>query len=159
MNEPTRKPRPPTPTFPNYDHDLVAWALGNAALLRAGRLGEIDADHLAEELEDLGKSERRALCSHIRVLLMHLLKSQYQPGLRRASWRVSIDNARREIQVILEDSPSLRRAVPECIEREYPSARRNAITETGLPDDHLPVDCPYRADEALAAEFWPSPGP
>lgn len=141
--------------YPDYDDDLVAWALANADLLRTGRLSQIDANHLAEELEDLGKSERRALCSHIRVLVAHLLKWQYQPGLRGASWRLSIENARREIQVILEDSPSLRSTAPSCLEKEYRSARRHAIIETGLPEDHFPASPPYMIDQVLAEDFWP----
>ena len=87
---------------------MVAWALANAALLREGRVAEVDIAHIVEELEDLGKSERRALASHLRVLLAHLLKWQFQPGLRGPSWRLSIDNTRRDIQLILDDSPSLR---------------------------------------------------
>ncbi len=134
---------------------MVAWALANAALLREGRVAEVDIAHLVEELEDLGKSERRALASHLRVLLAHLLKWQFQPGLRGASWRLRIDNARRDIQVILDDSPSLRRSLEETIAKEYPSARRNAVTETGLPADQFPNACPYAADQVLHADFWP----
>ena len=77
-----------------YDRDLYAWAVANADLLRAGRITEIDAVHIAEELEDRGKSERRALGSHLRILIQHLLKSQCQPELRGTSWQLSILNAR-----------------------------------------------------------------
>ena len=150
-----RAPADPMHAYPEYDDDLVAWALANADLLRKGQLSQIDADHLAEELEDLGKSERRALCSHIRVLMMHLLKWQFQPGLRGASWRLTIANARREVQVILEDSPSLRRVTATCLEKEYPSARKHAIIEMGLPEDQLPASPPYTIDQVLAEDFWP----
>jgi hypothetical protein len=154
MGDPWPKPPPPAAAFPDYEQDLVAWALANATLLREGRLSEIDADHLAEELEDLGKSERRALCSHIRVLVLHLLKWQFQPGLRGPSWRLSVENARREIQVILEDSPSLKTATEICLHREYPSARRNAVIETGLPDDRFPASPPYTVEQVLDEGFW-----
>lgn len=134
---------------------MVAWALANAALLREGRVAEVDVAHILEELEDLGKSERRALAGDLRVLLAHLLKWQFQPGLRGPSWRLSIDNARRDIQLILDDSPSLRRLLEEAIAKEYPSARRNAVTETGLTPDQFPNICPYAADQVLRADFWP----
>lgn len=155
MGDPQRRPGPSARAYPEYDDDLVAWALANAALLRAGQLSEVDADHLAEELEDLGKSERRALCSHIRILVQHLLKWQLQPGLQGPSWRLSIENARREIQTILEDSPSLRAVADSCLEKEYPSARRNAVIETGLPEGLFPASCPYGAEQVLAEDFWP----
>ncbi|WP_295622939.1 DUF29 domain-containing protein, partial [uncultured Lamprocystis sp.] len=118
-----------------YESDLVAWAEANAALLRQRRLAEIDVDHIAEELEDLGKSERRALGSHLRNLLLHLLKWEFQPSRRGTSWQRSIISARREIAVILEDSPSLVGSVPTLILREYPSARRLAAIETKLQAD------------------------
>ena len=76
--------------LPDYEQDLLAWAEANACLLRAGRLSEVDAEHIAEELEDVGKSERRALRSHLRNLMLHLLKWQFQPGLRGPRWRRSI---------------------------------------------------------------------
>ena len=85
----------------------------------------------------------------------HLLKWQFQPGLRGVSWRLSIENARREIRVILDDSPSLVRETGICLEREYSSARKNAIIETGLPDDQFPTSPPYTIDQILAEGFWP----
>jgi Domain of unknown function DUF29 len=154
MGDLQQRPVGPRQAYPDYDQDLVAWALANADLLRNGRLSEIDAAHLAEELEDLGKSERRALCSHIRVLLLHLLKWQFQPGLRGPSWRLSIENARREIQVILEDSPSLSAATQVCLDKEYPTARRSAVIETGLAEDRFPASSPYTVAQVLDEDFW-----
>ena len=100
--QPLSEPRPD-----RYEADLVAWAEANAALLRQGRLAEIDVEHIAEELEDVGKSERRALGSHLRNLMLHLLKWEFQDTRRGVSWQRSIHSARREIAVILADSPSL----------------------------------------------------
>jgi hypothetical protein len=141
--------------LPGYDEDLVAWARTNAALLRSGHLEEIDAANLAEELDDLGKSERRALCSHIRVLLLHLLKWQFQAKRRSRSWQSSIVNARREIQVIVEDSPSLRSEIAYCGHREYPSARRLAAIETGIDKQTFPHDGPYTSVQLLDDGFFP----
>jgi hypothetical protein len=155
MGDPQGKPVSAARAFPAYDADLVAWALANAALLREGRLSEIDAEHLAEELEDLGKSERRALCSHLRVLVLHLLKWQFQPGLRGPSWRLSIENTRREIQIILEDSPSLKEVTETCLQKEYVLACRNAVIETGLPEEHFPSALPYTVEQVLTEDFWP----
>jgi hypothetical protein len=141
--------------YPAYDDDLVGWASANAALLRAGRLSQVDALHLAEELEDLGKSERRSLASHVCDLMQHLLKWQFQPGLRGPSWRLAVNNARAAVAEILEDSPSLRPALPYLIRKGYPLARRNALAETGLPEGTLPSDCPYTTDQLLEDVFWP----
>lgn len=150
------KAQPPSLTsYRDYDSDLVAWAEDNAALLRAGRLSEIDAHNLAEELEDLGKSERRALDSHLRVLVSHLLKWQHQPGLRGASWRLSIRNARAAIGGILRDSPSLVRELAPRLSGIYDLARDNAIGETGLPEAVFPPDCPYPVERVLSDDFWP----
>jgi hypothetical protein len=141
--------------YPAYDDDLVGWAAANAALLRAGRLSQVDRLHLAEELDDLGKCERRSLTSHLGNLMLHLLKWQFQPGLRGPSWRLSVNNARAAAAEILEDSPSLRPALPALIGKAYPLARRNALAETGLPEATFPNDCPYAIDQLLDDGFWP----
>ncbi|SDX18733.1 protein of unknown function DUF29 [Thiocapsa roseopersicina] len=142
-------------SYPAYDDDLVGWAAANAALLRAGCLSQVDALHLAEELEDLGKSERRSLTSHLGNLMLHLLKWQFQPGLRGPSWRLSVNNARAAAAEILDDSPSLRPALPALIDKAYPLARRNALAETGLPEATFPQDCPYAIEQLLDDGFWP----
>jgi hypothetical protein len=136
-----------------YDKDLYSWAKHNAALLRDGRLSEIDIEHIAEELEDMGKSEQRALASHIRNLLLHLLKWKYQPGLRGAGWELSISNSRDAINDILADSPSLQPGFPALMERMYPRARKGARIETGLPDTIFPEECPFSAEQVLTEGF------
>jgi hypothetical protein len=143
--------------LPDYEQDLVAWAEANACLLRAGRLSEVDAEHIAEELEDVGKSERRALGSHLRNLMLHLLKWQFQPGLRGPSWRRSLQNSRQEIQVVLTASPSLRSRVQDLVADEYPRALRLAVTETGLPERAFPTDCPYAIEQLLDEDWLPDP--
>lgn len=155
MSNSQKAVRPPRPACRDYEADLVGWAIDNAALLRAGRLSEIDAAHLAEELEDLGKSERRSLGSHLRVLVTHLLKWQYQPGLRGASWRLSVLNARAAIRGILADSPSLVPEAPRQLEANYHLARANAIGETGLAEAIFPSTCPYSIEQVLSDGFWP----
>lgn len=138
-----------------YDRDFYSWALHNAELLKARRFSEVDVDHLVEELEDVGKSERRALESHIRNLLLHLLKWQYQPQLCSSSWRQSIRNARLGVLKIIKDSPSLRPQIQPMIGDEYPNARADAVDETGLRDEVFPESCPYTEFALLSPEFWP----
>ena len=147
---PTRHPDPCL-----YDEDFYAWAMATAALLRQRRFAEIDIAHLAEELEDMGKRERRALESHIRNVTLHLLKWRYQSRKRRASWRQSIRNGRIEIHKLLRDSPSLAGQVSHILDDEYPAARADAIDETGLTGDIFPVRCSFTAEQVLGAEFWP----
>lgn len=141
--------------MPDYEQDLVAWAEANARLLRTGRLAEVDAEHIAEELEDVGKSERRALGSQLRNLMLHLLKWQFQAGLRGPSWRRSIQNSRQEIQIVLADSPSLATQVAQMVGQEYPRALRLAVTETALPAQGFPAECPYSAEQLLDEDWLP----
>ena len=139
-----------------YEEDLYAWALKNAALLRAGRVSEIDVQHLAEELEDMGKSERRALRSQLHNLLLHLLKWQFQPSHRGVSWKLLLRNARHRIGIIIEDSPSLRPQIQVLILKEYPTARLDAIDETGLPEASFPQTCPYTLEQVIDIAYFPS---
>ncbi len=143
------------PDLPGYEQDLVAWAFANARLLREGRFDSLDAENIAEELEDLGRSEKRALASHLRVLLLHLLTWQAQPARRGPSWRRSIRNARQEIEEIVAESPSLAQRLPEMIAQAYPKALESAIDEIGLPSNRFPPRCRFRQDELLSSTFWP----
>jgi len=137
-----------------YDEDFYDWTISTALLLRQRRFAEIDIAHLAEEVEDMGKRERRALESHIRNVTLHLLKWQYQPEKRAASWRQSIRNGRIEIQKLLRDSPSLASHILQILEDEYPAARADAIDETGLAEATFPAQYPFTAEQVLATEFW-----
>ena len=140
-----------------YERDFYTWTQTTAALIRAGTGSDIDRETLAEEVESLGISQRHALGSHLKNLVMHLLKWHYQPSRRQTghSWRSSIDNARDEIAMILEDSPSLRREVPGLLARRYSTACRLAHDETGLPLATFPETCPWTVAQILEADFWP----
>jgi hypothetical protein len=141
-----------------YEQDYARWLFENAALLRAGRLEGLDAENIAEELEDMGRSEGRTVRSHFRVLITHLLKWEYQADQRSSGWRGSIYNARRTIERRLRESPSLRRRLQEFIADVYPDAVFNAANETGLPESTFPERCPYSIDELLSTDFWPAAG-
>ena len=140
-----------------YDDDFYAWTQEQAALLREGAVHELDLVHLAEEIESLGKSDRRALGSHLRNLVLHLLKWHYQPSGRLTghSWQSSIRNARAEIAVLLEDSHGLQHDVAGLLARWYPLARLDAADEKGLPLATFPPTCPWEPAHVLAADFWP----
>lgn len=114
-----------------YLTDFNLWIDKTAQLLREQRWHEIDVVHLIEEIEDLGKSERRSLSSQLTRLLLHLLKWQYQPQRRSDSWLDSITDARTQIELAIEDSPSLRNYPAEKLEESYTRSpvvlRRNKL--------------------------------
>ncbi|WP_295454377.1 DUF29 domain-containing protein [uncultured Thiodictyon sp.] len=138
-----------------HDRDFYAWATDSAACLRAGRWAEVDVDQIAEELEDMGKQQKHALAGHLKILILHLLKWRYQPGLRGVSWRRWINNARDEIAELLEDSPSLATKLPEIATRRYPAARSRASLETGLTLETFPAQCPFTVDQLLDPDHLP----
>jgi Domain of unknown function DUF29 len=137
-----------------YDRDFYAWTLTQAEALRVKDWQALDMEHLAEEIEALGKSDRRALQSHLRILLLHLLKIAHQRQ-RRLSWLRSIRNGREAIELVLGDSPSLRRELPDCLAWAYPKARRGAAEETGLPLATFPERCPWNLDQLQDDDFLP----
>jgi hypothetical protein len=139
-----------------YDTDFYAWTQEQAALLRAGKLAEIETEHVAEELESMGASERQALSSRLTELLMHLLKWKYQPERRSSSWVRSINKQRIGIDALLDESPSLKYQLPSRFEKAYPKARRYAAIETGLPLATFPEACPFGVEDTLSPEFWPA---
>jgi hypothetical protein len=140
-----------------YEQDVYAWAQTTAALIRAGKWHEVDTALVAEEVESLAINQKHALGSHLKNLVMHLLKWHYQPSGRAEghSWQTSIINARDEIATILEDSHSLRNAVPTLLARRYPAARRLASAETRLPLGTFPPVCPWTLEQLLDDDFWP----
>jgi len=138
-----------------YERDYSRWLFENARLLREGRLAQADISNIAEELEDMGRSEARALQSHLLVLLTHLLKWQYQSERRSSGWRGSIFNARRAIDRLLKESPSLRQRIPGLVASIYVDATFNAANETGLPEARFPASCPYSFEDLLNTGYWP----
>ncbi len=138
-----------------HDSDFYAWSLEQAALLRAGRVQEADLAAIAEEIESMGKTEKRELVSRLTVLLLHLLKWQGQPAARGNSWRLMVANARDEIADLLADNPSLKTVIDEVTASAYRYARRKAAIEMGLGEDEFPAQCPWSFAEAMDAGFWP----
>ncbi|HEX7360944.1 MAG TPA: DUF29 domain-containing protein [Bryobacteraceae bacterium] len=133
-----------------YESDLVLWAEEQATLLREHKLGQLDAEHIAEEIEGLARRDRREIESRMKVLLAHLLKWRYQPALQSRSWRATIATQQDEIALLLRDSPSLRSHLEQRWSELYLLARRLAVQETGM--ETLPAECPWTLDRVLAAE-------
>ena len=138
-----------------YERDFYAWANEQAALLRAGNLSAADIDHIAEEIESMGRTEKRELESRLTILLLHLLKWRFQPGLRGNSWRLTIKEQRRRVVRHLADNPSLRSQVDAVTASAYGDATLEAERETGLPESAFPAECPWSFQEIMNEEFWP----
>src|SRR5262249_39651531 len=132
-----------------------AWVMHNAALMREGRLAELDTDHLAEEIEDMGKSEKGELISRLTVLLCHLLKWKFQPTLRDHSWKYTIKEQRIRTLERLEDSPSLKYELEKKLESAYKLAVLGAAKETSLEEEDFPQKCPFTLAECLDDTFFP----
>ena len=138
-----------------YDVDFFEWTRRNAELLRAGQVDQADMDHIAEEIEDMGRRDLKELNGRMRVLLIHLLKRQLQPEKRSRSWDSTIVAQRIEIEDDLEQSPSLRRKLGADFKDNYAKAVRRAIVETGLARDRFPAECPFTLEQILDPEFLP----
>ena len=138
-----------------YEKDVVAWAMEQAALLRSGQLSALDIEHIAEEIEDVGKSEKRELASRMAVLLSHLLKWQHQPGRRGSSWTRTLKEQRKAIAAAIRQTPSLKVSLsdPDWLAGVWADAVTKAVDETGL--DSFPEDCPWSMDKVLTEEFFP----
>lgn len=138
-----------------YEADYAQWCAEQGTLLREGRLSDLDRENLAEEIESLGRGDRREIRSRIRVLIAHLLKWEFQPGHRCHSWQSSVSEQRVWIEGIIKDSPSLRRYPAQVFEEAYRDALPVAIRETGLRKSQFPAEPPFTAKQALDGRFWP----
>jgi hypothetical protein len=148
-----------------YDQDLYAWTQEQAARLREGAVHELDLEHLIEEIEDVGHSQRDALASHLLVLLTHLLKlaiaARERPGdLARAGrgWRTTCRTQRRLLDKRLCRNPSLRPTVPEECAEAYAIAREEAATALDVEEAVVPLVCPWTPEQVLEMDFWPQEG-
>jgi hypothetical protein len=138
-----------------YDQDFYAWANEQAALLRAGNLSAADIENIAEEIESMGRGEKRELMSRLTVLLLHLLKWKFQSGFRSKSWIRTIKEQRIALIHHLIDNPSLKSKCSEVVKNAYSVALIGAIDETNLPEEVFPTECPWLFDQIMDATFWP----
>lgn len=139
----------------DYEKDFFAWTMEQARLLRGGDFPAIDAANIAEEIESLGRSDRRELESRLTVLVCHLLKWQKQPDLRSKSWSATIRGQRRQIEKLLRELPSLRPFVGNALNQVYRDACEDAAEETGLAETDFPAECLFSLDDVLARDFLP----
>jgi hypothetical protein len=136
-----------------HEEDLYSWVEEQVALLRAGRLGEIDVDNIAEELSDVGKSEYRALESALALVLAHILRWDHQPERRSRSWDNTIALQRLHALRVLADNPGLKSRREEALRHAYAVARNEASSETDLPRATFPADCPYDWEAVMERPF------
>ncbi len=153
----TRKKRPERPEeFARYDRDLYSWAVEQAALLRSGRVAEADVLNIAEEIDDVGNEQYDKLESALRIILLHLLKWDYQPERRSRSWHLSISIQRKHVLRVLRKNPGLKSVIDEAITEAYEVARIEAAGQTLLEQDVFPIDCPYSRQEIMERPIeWP----
>ena len=145
----------PNPTVSLYDQDFYAWANEQAALLREGKLAAADISHIAQEIESMGKTEKRELVSRLVVLLLHLLKWSFQPERHGSSWEATIRNQRLDVTDHLADNPSLKALLADAVAAAYQRARNSAAAETDLPKRIFPTECPWAFEQFMAEDFWP----
>lgn len=138
-----------------YTTDFYAWTQEQAQLLRDRCWDQVDVENLIEEIESLGRQERRELINRLGILLGHLLKWGFQADRRSNRWRATIREQRRQITRLLQDSPSLKPDLLAALQDAYESGRDLAIEETNLPDEIFPENCPYSFEQAIDAEFFP----
>jgi Domain of unknown function DUF29 len=138
-----------------YDQDFLQWTQQQAEYLQKGYWDDLDIKNLVEELDALGRSEQRELGSYLQVLLMHLLKCQYQSEKRTTSWDITLSNYRDQMQDCLEDTPSLHRFLQDLawVEKYYRRSRRDAAKETQQPLETFPATCPYTLEQMLDPNF------
>ena len=132
-----------------YDTDFVEWTAHTADLLRSGRLSEVDLEHVAEEIEDLGKRDRANVESFVFRILVHQIKRKIQPQRDGSSWRKSITSSQPILSRKLGDSPSLRRFLGNELQNIYRKAIRAAAFETGVEPQGLPETCPFTVDQLI----------
>ncbi|WP_460194393.1 DUF29 domain-containing protein [Thermosynechococcus sp. FA-CM-4201] len=140
-------------TSPLYDTDFYAWTLEQAKLLKAGDFAHLDIAHLVEEIEALGRQERRELENRLGILIGHLLKWDYQPQKRSKSWRATIREQRRAVQKLIHQNPSLQPYLPQAIAEAYESGKDLVVRETPLDYSDLPESCPYPLEKVLDSQF------
>lgn len=139
----------------NYEQDFYGWTQEQAALLRMGRLNDLDIENLIEEIETMGRSEKRELQSRLTILLVHLLKWEHEPARRGRSWQLTIEGQRANCFDVLEDNPSLKSKLDAILSRSYSNTRIMACKETGIDKKDFPATCPWNYDRIMDNDYYP----
>ncbi|MGL5872929.1 MAG: DUF29 domain-containing protein [Xenococcaceae cyanobacterium] len=135
-----------------YDRDFSLWIDTTVEQLKHKKLDNIDWENLIEEIESLGKSEKNALKSNLRILLMHLLKWEFQQDRRSNSWSYTITEHNIRINNAFQDSPSLKSYFADIFDDCYRDARKLAAKQTGLDINIFPVSCPFAREDVLNSD-------
>ena len=138
-----------------YERDYLAWIEATLQRLSQQDYKSVDWENLIEEIADIGRSEKQRIESNLTVLLVHLLKWQYQPKRRSRSWNTSIVEHRIRVKKNLKYSPSLKPFIEEEFLDVYADAIKIAVSETQLPLETFPIDCPYTIAQVLDDSFLP----
>lgn len=138
-----------------YKTDFYAWTQRQVDLLRAEEFEAVDWNNLIEEMETLGRSETHKVESRLIVLIMHLLKWEYQPERQSRSWQNAIAEQRDRLDRLLFKNPTLRARLPDIIEFVYPYAVKKALRETGFVHAPFLPNCPYTEAQILDEMFLP----
>ncbi len=144
---------PDTPAPADYERDFYSWLMEQAGFVREGRWDAVDRNNLAEEIESLGREQFNKLVSALRVLMLHMLKWDYQPDKRTRSWLLSIRVQRNHLHDVLSDNPGLKSRLSEAQRRAYRDARIEAAQETGLDEGEFPATCPYSFEDITSRSF------
>jgi hypothetical protein len=155
MGEFTMQPEPATAADLSglYDEDFFEWTQRNAELLRAGQVRASDIQHIAEEIEDLGKQDLKELYRRTRSLLAHLLVARLQPAKR--SSLISITNERIELHGLFQQSPSLKDRLVNELPDIHAKAVRLAVAKTALGPKHFSAESPFTVEQILDLDFLP----
>ncbi|MFN5514979.1 MAG: DUF29 domain-containing protein [Cyanobacteriota bacterium] len=139
-----------------YDADFNQWLEETANSLKSRNFQALDLENLIEEIESMGRSDKREIKTRLIVLLMHLLKQKYQSQKQTTSWIVTINEQRRQIKAVLKDSPSLKPYLQKELRDCYEDARKDAAKETGLPVATFPLECPFTQAQILDPDYFPN---
>lgn len=142
----------PSDSKAEYDMDFFKWTEKQASLLKKQEFSRLDIANLIEEIESLGRMEKRTLQSYLELLLMHMLKVEFQPEKHTKSWDLSIRNSRQKFKQVLAENPSLKPKLKEILEYAYKSARLDAAQETELEENIFPEKCPWSIQKILFEE-------
>ena len=143
--------------YPKHDEDVYGWAIHTANLLRNKEMNEVDFENIIEEMEVLGRSEQHELKNRLSLVIMHLLKWQYQSEKRTRSWKLTLEEQRLQASACLEVSPSLKSQLDEILRNAYKIGKIKALKETELDETVFPQQCPYTFEEIMSDTFYPEP--
>lgn len=142
-------------TTVTYESDFYGWIQQQAGLLKSEQFNALDLANIIEEIESMGRSEKRELQSRLAVLLQHLLKWQYQPSRKGRSWQLSIDEQRLQFLEVLNENPSLKPHLQTILNDAYRLAVVKAAKETRFEKNFFPPQCPWTLQKISDMEFYP----